>query len=162
MSKVSENRGRTAKPGKARIRKNTNTETFYISAPVLREQIRNFYQTDKFSKELGDSILKIVDGLASASNFSGYSYLDDMKGDAIEKIVKTINKKNFDVDANTNPFTYFTTIAYHAFCNRIKLEKVEREISEIMQEHMYEELINENLIYSDQAVVVKHRTRDED
>ncbi len=36
--------------------------------------------------------------------------------------------KKFDINSEYNPFSYFTTIAFHAFINRIKKEKKQSNI----------------------------------
>lgn len=129
---------------KLRLKKNPNAEKFYVAPEELRSQIQDFYNTDKMSNDLGRNILKVVNGLGSTRRFNEYSYLDEMKSDATMKIVRAISLKNFKVDTKTNPFSYFTTIAFHAFCNRIKLEKKNRETIDKLQVSIYDDLISEN------------------
>lgn len=78
--KKKETRGR--KPGK-----------FYVNNEDIITEVRKFYEDDIFTNTLGQYILKIVDGVAHAPNFMGYSYLDDMRSDAIWRITKIITEK---------------------------------------------------------------------
>ena len=47
--------------------------------------------------------------------------------------------KKFDIDSEYNPFSYFTTIAFHAFINRIKKEKKHHETISQYKESVYEQ-----------------------
>ncbi len=75
---------------------------------------------------IGKCLLLIANNLGTKGNFSGYSYIDEMKDDGIENCLKYIN--NFDHTKYKNPFAYFTTIVYYAFVRRINLEKKEQYI----------------------------------
>ena len=93
--------------------------------------------------ELSMMIVKIANGLSYAPNFINYSYKDEMIGDAILKMFSALKGRKFDVSTNNNPFSYFTTIAYHAFINRIKKEKKHRETIMRYQETVYDDKISE-------------------
>ena len=82
---------------------------------------REGIQTPKVPDYVGESILKIATGLASKSNFIGYSYKDEMISDGIENCLCYIH--NFNPDKSKNPFAYFTQIIYYAFLRRITKEK---------------------------------------
>ena len=60
-----------------------------------------------------------------------------MIGDAVVKMVAAVKNKKFNLESTSNPFSYFTTIAYHAFINRIKKEKKYRETINDYQEQIY-------------------------
>ncbi len=92
---------------------------------------------------LAESINKIAIGLSYAPNFINYSYKDEMIGDAILKMFSALKNKKFNVDTGNSPFSYFTTIAYHAFINRIKKEKRYRETISKYQENVYSDIMNE-------------------
>tara|TARA_Y100000310_G_C20457660_1_gene703813 strand:+ start:245 stop:778 length:534 start_codon:yes stop_codon:yes gene_type:complete len=115
----------------------------YVNAKVFYEQIKTYYETDIIPDELAESINKIAKGLSFAPNFINYSYKDEMIGDAILKMFSAIRNKKFDVSTKNNPFSYFTTIAFHAFINRIKKEKKHRETIVKYQEKYYFDTIHE-------------------
>ena len=68
-------------------------------------------------------ISKISHKLSYAPNFINYSYREEMVGDGIIRMMKAIIAKKYNRDKGTNPFSYFTRIAFNAFRNRIKKEK---------------------------------------
>lgn len=73
------------------------------------------------SKYIGLAIWEIARRLSTKSNFSGYSYREDMVCDGIEVCLKyALN--SFDPEKTQNPFAYFTTSIYNAFVKRINEE----------------------------------------
>lgn len=70
---------------------------------------------------VGECIMLIAQRLATRPNFVGYSYKDEMIGDAIENCLRYLH--NFNPDKTNNPFAYFTQIVYNAFLRRIEKEK---------------------------------------
>jgi len=117
----------------------------YVNSKEFTEDIKTYYKSgsDEISEKLGESIFKIATGLSYAPNFINYSYKDDMVGDAIVKMFSALKSKKFNIDSGNNPFSYFTTIAFHAFINRIKKEKKQRQVVSDYQEMVYEELASE-------------------
>lgn len=65
--------------------------------------------------------LQIVKRYGSKLNFSGYSYIEDMKSTALEHCVKYANR--FDKRKSVNAFAYFTQITHNAFIQFINREK---------------------------------------
>lgn len=72
-------------------------------------------------KYIGECIYEIATRLSSKSNFSGYTYRDDMVMDGIENCLTYI--RNFNPEKSNNPFAYFTSIIWYAFIRRINKEK---------------------------------------
>ena len=87
------------------------------------------------------SLNKIANGLSYAPNFINYSYKDEMVGDAIVKMFSALRNKKFKIDSGFSPFSYFTTIAFHAFINRIKKEKKHHEVINEYKEKVYNDLM---------------------
>lgn len=75
----------------------------------------------KVNEYIGECIWLIANRLSTNRNFVGYSYREDMIGDAIENCLRYIY--NFDPDKTQNPFAYFTQIMYYAFLRRIDKEQ---------------------------------------
>lgn len=73
------------------------------------------------SNYIGQCIWLIANNLSTNRNFIGYTYREDMIGDAIENCFRYLH--NFDPEKSTNPFAYFTQIMYYAFLRRIDKEK---------------------------------------
>ncbi len=85
----------------------------------------------KITEYIGECFLKITEGLSHKSNFSGYTYREEMVMDAVENCIKAI--MNYNVEKATrsglpNAFAYFTQISYFAFLRRIAKEKKQQEI----------------------------------
>ena len=104
-------------------------------------------------------IHKIAHGLSYSSNFINYTYRDEMVGDALVKMYTAVTNKKFNVDSEYNPFSYFTTIAFHAFINRIKKEKKHAATLSEYKEKVYEQ---EMLESTDGRVYVKPMSDDTD
>ena len=120
---------------------------YYVNGNEFRQAITDYYQTndEEIPEQLAVYIKKIANGLSYAPNFINYSYKEDMVGDAIVKMLSALRSKKFDINSESNPFSYFTTIAFHAFINRIKKEKKHREMVSEYQEMVYEELIQSDV-----------------
>jgi hypothetical protein len=117
-------------PFKIKVKKN------YIDPEVFKKQIVVFYQTNDLTDELAVSVQQIATRLAFAPNFINYTYREEMIGDALMKMVKALREQKFD-PRRGNPFSYFTKIAYHAFCNRIKKEKKSKDTLVGYQDEIY-------------------------
>lgn len=109
-----------------------NNKDFYIA---LKEYKAVYNEAQEKEEEspimpdyLGECFLKIAKNLANRPNFSGYTFKEDMVGDAIENCLQYWN--NFDPDKSSNPFAYFSQICWFAFVRRIKKEKRNFEINE--------------------------------
>ncbi len=124
--------------GKRRGPKPKKTE-YYVDPRELKAELVAYYDSDECSRELGDMIHKIAHGLSYSSNFINYTYRDEMVGDALVKMYTAVTNKKFDITSEYNPFSYFTTIAFHAFINRIKKEKKHTETLNEYKEKVYEE-----------------------
>ena len=122
-----------------KIDKIAKKKEHYVDSVVFLNQIRDYYNTDILIDELSISLYKIAVGLSFASNFINYTYKDEMIGDAVYKMFVALKNKKFDVTTRNNPFSYFTTIAFHAFINRIKKEKRYRDTLTRYQENIFTE-----------------------
>ena len=115
----------------------------YVNSREFEDEIRNYYKTGNITDKLGESLNKIANGLSYAPNFLNYSFKDEMVGDAIVKMFAALKNKKFKIDCGFSPFSYFTTIAFHAFINRIKKEKKHHEVINEYRDKVYNELMIE-------------------
>jgi DNA-directed RNA polymerase specialized sigma24 family protein len=132
----------TKKPVRRKKKKKDKTE-YYVNGKEFKAQIVEYYANEDDQKLLGilsENIVKIARGLSYAPNFINYSYRDDMVGDAIVKMFSALRNKKFNTESGHNPFSYFTTIAFHAFINRIKKEKKQRDTIAEYQEAVYDSI----------------------
>ena len=133
---------------------------YYIDPAVFKQQLVEYYKDSATNESLiAESINKIANGLSYSSNFINYTYKDEMIGDAIVKMFTAVKNKKFNVDSEHNPFSYFTTIAFHAFINRIKKEKKHTEALNEYRSRFYEQELMES---SDANIYVKPEHEDND
>ena len=125
---------------------------YYIKPKEFKAALQKYYDSDNMTNDLAENIKKIAYGLSYNASFINYSYKDDMIGDALIKMYSALKYKKYNFDKKTtkdgktaqcNPFSYFTTIAYHAFINRIKKEKKHHEAICNYKEAMYEEIMTD-------------------
>ena len=126
------------KPKKTSIDK----KKFYVDPKEFDTEIMNYYDTGVMSNNLAEMVSKISHKLSFASNFINYSYREEMAGDGIIRMMKALIAKKYNKDKGTNPFSYFTRIAFNAFRNRIKKEKHIHETHEKYKEEL--ELLSSN------------------
>jgi len=111
--------------------------------------------------EIGVCILEIARGLARRSNFSAYTFKEEMISDGIENCFQYID--NFNPDVSNNPFSYFTQIIYFAFLRRIHAESKQSYVKfksfenhELFTDHKYETKKHVNLINT----IINEKTQD--
>ena len=137
----------------------------YVNSREFKDAIARYYKSGNCDDQLGEMITKIAHGLSYAPNFINYSYKDEMVGDAVVKMFTALFNKKFDLEAvdskgnKYNPFSYFTTIAFHAFINRIKKEKRHFDAVNEYKERVYEELMNSEEV--EQRVYVRPQSEDD-
>jgi len=122
-------------------KKEKKEKPFYVNPKEFEEQITIYYKTGNISIMLGEAITKIANGLSYAPNFINYTYKDDMVGDAIVKMFSALRNKKFRLDTGFSPFSYFTTIALHAFINRIKKENKHHAVLNEYRDKVYTDLM---------------------
>ena len=80
---------------------------------------------------IAECFLKISQGLSFKSNFSRYTYKEEMIMDAVENCLKAISNYNIETATRTgkpNAFAYFTQISWYAFLRRIEKEKRQQDV----------------------------------
>ena len=118
---------------------------FYVEPKEFDDAIMRYYSDNVISDELALMINKIANKLSYATNFINYSYKDEMIGDAVVRMMKALIAKKYTHNKGSNPFSYFTKIAFNAFRNRIKKEK---HAYNTLQEYQEEIIMNsENSVY---------------
>lgn len=120
----------------------------YVSPKLFREQLQIYYDAEdpipkKIEKEVASNLVKIATGLSFSPSFINYTWKDEMIGDALVKMYAALKYKKFKLENTSNPFSYFTTIAYHAFINRIKKEKKNNKTLKEYKEKIYEDIMTD-------------------
>jgi hypothetical protein len=134
---------------------------FYVEPKKFDEEIMKYYDSGKMSNELAEMISKISHKLSYAPNFINYSYREEMVGDGVIRMMKALIAKKYNREKGTNPFSYFTRIAFNAFRNRIKKEKHIHETHEKYQkELMFMSEQFSNMSKNNNIRIMKERNRE--
>ena len=131
---------------KRRKKSTKQEEEFYVAPAELKKMLSEYYEqedSETIPDELAEAVHKIAQGLSYNRNFINYSYREDMVGDALVKMIQAVRAKKFKLESGTNPFSYFTTVAFHEFINRIKKEKRNQEEIQNYKEINYTDLMKE-------------------
>jgi hypothetical protein len=146
---------------KKRGRKADTTSDYYVEPQKFDEEIMKYYESGVMSNELAEMVSKISHKLSYAKNFINYSYREEMVGDGIIRMMKALIAQKYNRKKGTNPFSYFTRIAFNAFRNRIKKEKHIHETHEKYQREVMfmSEQIN-SLSKNNKNAILKERYKD--
>jgi DNA-directed RNA polymerase specialized sigma subunit len=127
-----DNRNRKRGRGKIKIIKRQHVDNH-----ELRDELLAFIKCGIATERLGEIFINLVDNYATKSNFSGYSYLEEMKSRAIFFLLRY--SKSFKPEKSDNAFAYCTQIVKNAFIQVIKKEKKHAETKRIIAEKYYKE-----------------------
>jgi hypothetical protein len=96
-------------------------------------------KTGKFSKDhgritegLGRMFIKLSERYAQRSNWRGYTYVDEMRGQAILQLSQI--GLQFDESKSENPFAYYTAAVTNSFTRILNLEKKNQNIRDDLLE----------------------------
>ena len=79
----------------------------------------------RITENLGKMFIKLSERYAQRSNWRGYTYIDEMKGQAILQ---------FDESKSENPFAYYTAAVTNSFTRILNLEKKNQNIRDDLLE----------------------------
>jgi len=82
----------------------------------------------KITDKLAKMLIKLVDKYSNKSNWRGYSYLDEMKGQAIFQLAQISLQFDESKCLVPNPFSYYTSIVCNSFTRILNLEKRNQNI----------------------------------
>jgi hypothetical protein len=95
--------------------------------------------TGKFSKDhgritenLGKMFIKLSERYAQRSNWRGYTYVEEMRGQAILQLSQI--GLQFDESKSENPFAYYTAAVTNSFTRVLNLEKKNQNIRDDLLE----------------------------
>lgn len=121
----------------------------YIDNEKLLEEVVEYKKTGKMSNELGKMVLDIARNFSTVGSFAGYTWTEDMIGEAVLTCVKYL--KSFNPDKSNNPFAYITTICKNAFIAYIKSQNKHSKIKDTLY-------CTYDSLHSDDAVSIDYTT----
>lgn len=80
----------------------------------------------RITNRLGDMWMKLVERYGYRSNWRGYSYLDEMRAQALMQLSQV--GLQFDESKSSNPFSYYTQVVATSFLKVLSLEKKNQSI----------------------------------
>jgi hypothetical protein len=80
----------------------------------------------RITNKLGAMFLKLVENYARIGKFRSYTYLEEMKGNALQHLVAIALK--FDEAKSDNPFGFYSISIKHCFVRVLNIEKRAQEI----------------------------------
>jgi hypothetical protein len=102
----------------------------YLSNYNLLEQIALSKQEGKMNNELLNMLTLLCERYATRANFSSYTYLDEMKMNALLNLCRTW--ASFNAEKSSNPFAYYTQTVKNSFIQYLKIEKKQRDIRDML------------------------------
>jgi DNA-directed RNA polymerase specialized sigma24 family protein len=101
----------------------------YVSNSDLLAEVIKFKDEGKMSEDLGKMLLMISTHYSTKSNFSGYTWKQDMISESVFTCVKYL--KNFKPEKSTNAFAYVTQIIKNSFKLYITDQKKHSKIKDV-------------------------------
>lgn len=84
----------------------------------------------QLTNHLGAMFLKLCERYSLRSNWRGYSYIDEMRGQALIQLTQIALQ--FDESKSNNPFAYYTAAVTNSFTRVLNVEKRQRDIRDDM------------------------------
>lgn len=82
--------------------------------------------TGRISNKLGTMFLKLVERFSHKANWRGYTYVDEMRGQALVQLSQV--GLQFNEAKSENPFAYYTAAVINSFTRVLNLEKRNQNI----------------------------------
>jgi len=88
----------------------------------------------RITEELGKMFIKLSERYAQRSNWRGYTYVEEMRGQAILQLSQI--GLQFDESKSENPFAYYTAAVTNSFTRVLNIEKKNQNIrDDMLEEH---------------------------
>jgi hypothetical protein len=102
----------------------------YLSNKEIVPELVKLRESGVVSEKLGGIFISIATNLSNKANFTGYTWKDEMIGEAIYTCIKY--GKNFNPEKSNNGFAYITQICYNSFINYIKKQNRHSEVKQCL------------------------------
>lgn len=105
--------------------------------------------------ELIKMLMMLVERYAQRANWRGYTYIDDMKSEALVSLLNGSLK--FKPEVSQNPFGYLTQIVTHSFLTTLDKEKKVRRIRDDILEQNGFSPSNTRQLENEEKMMERHR-----
>lgn len=113
----------------------------YLNPQEFQKEVLFSQKQGRVSDKLGEMFRLLADNLACKGCFHSYTYIEDMKSNAVLGCIERFKKFNPD-RSNSNVFSFFSRITYQGFLRFMSKEKkhqdLMRQIREVIQEIPFE------------------------
>lgn len=93
-----------------------------------------FKDHGRISENLGKMFIKLSERYAQRSNWRGYTYVDEMRGQALLQLSQI--GLQFDESKSSNPFAYFTAAVTNSFTKVLNIERKSQNIRDDLLEYV--------------------------
>ena len=112
-----------------------------------------------FTNKLAKMFMKLCERYATRSNVRGYTYNDEMRGQAILQLTQI--GLQFDESKSNNPFAYYTAAVTNSFVRVINIEKKNQNIrDDILEMNNFNPSYTRQSNHEWQQAVERHKTKD--
>lgn len=144
---IEEENPKIKKEKKKRAANKTEKNTYYVKNVDLLVEIEKWQSSGKMSNELGRMIQKIAEGLSRKPNWSGYTWIQDMRAESVLTVIKYL--KNFNPAKSKNPFAYISTIITNSYIGYLNTAKKHSRIKQALFDATVSELDEKGYTKSD-------------
>lgn len=99
---------------------------------VVQEENPDWTPAQCMTPKLVEMLMELVKRYSSRANWRGYTYIEDMRSDALVSLMQ--NALKFNPEKSSNPFGYYTQIVTHSFLTALDKEKKNRDIRDTLLE----------------------------
>lgn len=99
------------------------TEEMTIYSQLCKDAITSSTSKPPINEAIGMKFLMLAENLSNWHRFRGYTFREEMVGDAIENMIRYAHNFNPAKVGKSGAFSYFTRISYYAFLRRIEKEE---------------------------------------
>ena len=90
-------------------------------------------ETGRITATLANMYIKLVERYSQRANWRGYTYIDEMRGQALLQLAQV--GLQFNEDKSDNPFAYFTAVVNNSFTRVLNIEKKNQGIRDDLLEN---------------------------
>ena len=108
----------------------------YINNESLLKELEICKENDVATEEIGRMLLLLAKRYSERGNFSGYTWKDDMIGDAVMTCIRYMHNFDPEKQEKPNPFAYFSRIIHNSFLSYISKQKTHSKIKDLCYKNL--------------------------